>query len=68
MGSDLRASSPKMRLCTAAVKLASSVGAAGAELLQPDKLRATANAVAASNARVAKRERLACMKPLSCVE
>jgi hypothetical protein len=68
MGSDLRASSLVMRVCRAAVRLASSVGTAEAELLHPAKLRAIARALMARRARVTERVRFAYMKPLSCVE
>ncbi len=51
MGSVLSAPSLAMRLWTAAVRLASSVGVAGAELLQPARLRARARAVAVRVAR-----------------
>jgi hypothetical protein len=47
MGSVLRAPSLAMRLWSAAVRLASSVGAGGGEVLQPARAKTTARAKAA---------------------
>jgi len=53
MGSELSAPSLEIRLCKAAVRVLSSAGTVGAELLHPEKLRATAKTVVARRARVA---------------
>jgi hypothetical protein len=53
-----------MRLCSVVLRLASSVGAAGVELLQPEKARASERAVTVAMMRGAERIRLAYMEPL----
>ena len=64
MDSVLRALSPAMRLCSAVLRVASSVGAAGVELLQPEKARASESAVTVAMVRGEERIRLAYMEPL----
>ena len=64
MDSVLRAPSPAMRLWRAAVRLASSVGAGGGELLHPAKAKAMVRAVAAKMARELERFLLTYMDPL----
>jgi hypothetical protein len=64
MDSVLRALSPAMRLCSAVLTLASSVGTVGVELLQPEKVKASESAVTVARMRGAERMRLTDMEPL----
>ena len=64
MDSALRAVSPAMRLCSVVLRLASSAGAAGVELLQPEKARASESAVTVAMMRGVERICLAYMEPL----